>query len=424
MTSGNTPPRGNVSSVRRRAFLAGTLRASGVLATAAAACDSTASHTVSRGLQSPSSTGDPIGQSTRSRSSLVSQRPNDGSGFWADFSNTGYEHHPGYVPDGGNCTHGYKGLNDYAHRMKSGGLLFVDAPPGHVFNQIHFRGKILLGHSVGDNWTFNGCVFDNGGDGAGNQDFITQTYLPTSYTQNYCTFKPIDYRIPPGNDGTVSSAHTGPGTPCAASWQSFDLNSNGFQSGKAVVRRHYCDIWGNAGMQDVFNGTADRHVVLDHCYIHDQADIDGYGGCGYHQDGIGPSPGSNTGYIDITNCTLTSLGNTNGIAYQVTTCHDMMISGNYFSGWGYTVNLGGTSSTTDTNVTFENNVYSWELSPVFGPMYSNWHWNSDPPINMNWRGNRYQFHSGDPHRGGFSAAKNGHFWWPSDNVPHKRDYTR
>lgn len=409
-------------AMRRRAFLDSTFRIAGVALTMATAtgCEEAARHSVSQVRHTP------LPQKPLKpppRGDRIGHRPNDGSGVWADFSNTGYKHDPGYTGSGGNCVHGYSGLNDYATEMKANKLLYVDEPAGAVFNQIHFRGTVMLGHGRGDDWTFNGCVFDNAGDGTGSADFITQTYLPSFYTQNYCTFKPIDYATPPGNNGTVATSPTSPGTRCSSSWQSFNTNSNGSQTGQAVVTRSNCDIWGNAGMQDIGNGTAGKRVILDWCYIHDQADTDNSGGCGYHNDGIGPLPGGSAGavqYMDITNCTIASLGNTNAVAFQQCAVHDCLITGNYFAGFGYTVNLGGTLGTTsDRNITFTNNVFSSEIPAIYWAAYARWSWNYE--INaMLWRNNRFQFFSSDPYLNRTYAGK---YWWPSDIVPHNMDYS-
>ena len=435
--------------MRRRAFLAGTL-GSALAAGAIAGCGSGAGHGAGDATSTPRTSpslvlGSPSDTAkARAAGPRISHRPNDGSGVWADFSNTGYKHDPGYTGSGGNCVHGYSGLDDYAPGMVSNSPLYVDAPAGHVFNRLHFRGTTLLGHDTGDNWTFNGCVFDNAGEGKGEADFIIQSYLPTACTWNYCTFKPCDFAMPPGNDGRVSTSHTYPGTPWLSSYQSFNVNSNGGQTGMAVVHRHHCDIWGNAGMQDVFGGTASNHVILDWCYIHDQADTNWSTGIAagvpssdlYHHDGIGPDANSGSHFIDITNCTISSLGSTNGIAFQGTPCHDHVITGNYLAGFGITINLGGSGAATDTNITFTDNVLSAEVPFVYRPQYWDSGWNSARD-GMLWRRNRFQFFPGDPTMTGTedtgpAATPNhmdpswqGRYWWPTDagQTPHAGDYT-
>lgn len=404
MTTGDTPMLAGTRHRPRRAFLGSLIRAGCTVLAAgmAAACEANGH---------PDAV--PVPNSTRPGSSPIDYRPNDGSGLWADFSNTGYRHDPGYTGTGGNCIHGYPGLNDYNSSMSASSLLYVDEPTWTVFNQMHFLGlTIMLGHGHGDKWTFNGCVFDAG---AGS-DMITQTYLPTAYRQNYCTFKPSSVSSPPGNNGTFTSSPTPPGTLCADSYATFGTNANGAQSGLAAVYRYRCDVWGNAGMGDVFCGSPGNRVVLDSCYIHDQADTDDSGGCGYHQDGVGPTLSTYQQYTDILGCTVGSLGNTNGLAFQTGCVRECRIVGNYFCGWGYTLNLG---STQDYNVAFTDNIYSAELAPIYGPLYFKWPWDSSR--GMYWRRNRWQCRPGDQWTG-ITTPHNGQYWWPSDRNAHATDY--
>jgi hypothetical protein len=351
--------------------------------------------------------------------SAITSRPNDGTGFWADFSNTGYKYSLAAptntaIP----CTHGYTGLFDYATGMTSAGLLDVTGGTGTHFARLHIKGTIRLGFAGGTGWIFDGCVFD----GTKPNDDTVRDYTSNVTTFNYCTFKPDQLTAPPGNNGTVSSAHAAPGTPYSQSWQYAG------RLGTAIWVMDHCDVWGNAGLE-VLNGTAGQHNIFNACYIHDCSDTDGSGGSGYHQDGIGPDSTGPETFIDVTNCTIASLGNTNGIAFQGDNgCHDITVTGNYISGWGLAVSLAaGTSYLNDYNITFTDNVYSAELAAVFGPLYgAPWTWSSagsgSPGTGMLWRRNRYQARAGDGN-GNFSAADNGRYWYPTDNASHASDYT-
>ena len=436
MSASNTEPRGGAHPIRRRAFLAGMLRASGAVLAAGTVA----------GCQAAAHREDRIGHGTSDRivhrpGNRIGHRPNDGSGVWADFSNTGYLHDPGYTGTGGDCTHGYAGLTDYVPGMAANTDMFVDKSAGHVFNQVHFRGQTFLGREVGDDWVFNGCVFDQGGRGTGESNFVVRLFLNTTCTWNYCTFKPVDYATPPGNDGTVTSAHTPPGTPWLSSYQSFGWGwVNGTQRCTGRIKMHHCDIWGNAAMQLMSNGTADNRVILDWCYIHDQADTNWTTGIAagvpladrYHHDGIGPADA--VSWAEITNCTIASLGNTNAIAFQSGYCHDLVLTGNYISGFGMPVNVaGGVASETATNITFTDNVYSAELPFVWRINYYNFAWDA-ARRGMLWRRNRLQFFRDDPtmtfaygdlvpESNGWDPSWHGKYWWSSDNDPHHADYT-
>lgn len=352
--------------------------------------------------------------------SALTSRPNDGTGYWPDFSNTGYLYSTATptstaIP----CTHGYAGMYDYAASMPAHSILTVTGAGTATFNCYHFRGKVQLG---GTNWTFNKCVFD--GTWPNDNMVIPDASVVTVF--NYCTFRPAEWRSPvttpqgpPGNPGNISSDHSAPGTPYTDSFQ--------LVAGTGTVQMTYCDVWGNAGME-VLNGSSGLHAIFNRCYIHDQSDTDGSGGSGYHNDGIGPDSTGPEMWNDITNCTIASLGNTNAIAFQGTNaCHDNLITGNYISGWGIAVSLGaGTSYVNDYNVTFTGNIYSCELAALFGPLYGNWTWNSagggSPGTGMLWRNNFYQVRAGDGNAN-YVVADNGMYWWPTDNNPHATEYT-
>ena len=349
--------------------------------------------------------------------------------MWADFSNTGYLHDPGYTGTGGNCTHGYAGLTDYAAGMTVNTDLYVDQPVNHVFSQVHFRGTSWLGKTAGDSWVFNGCVFDNSATGGANN--IIRMWLNTVCRWNYCTFKSPAYTLPPGNDGTVTTAHTGNGTPCGSSWQY--IGSAGFdagtgQNGTATAQWHDCDIWGNAGIQLIDQGTAAHHTEIAHCYIHDQADLDNSGGCGYHHDGIGPTPGtvsspSSTAYLYVTDTVCVSRGTSQGLAMQDTILTYGQITGSMFGGFGYTASFGEEQFPLNHDMMFTGNVFTGEVAPVWGYLYNTNAWNSAgggaPGTGMLWRGNRVQYRAGDP---GVSTADHGKFLLPSGGLS-VSDYT-
>ena len=407
----------------------------------------------------------------------IAARPNDGSGLWADYSNTGYLHFTGSAanPSGSGltipCSHGYSGLFDYTSGMSATAPVFVDSPGplSAAFSKVHFMGKVIIGNLVRcDTMIFNGCVFD----GTQPNDNLAQIYLPVLFKLSYCTLKPATLSAPPGNPGTFATSHTYPGTPYLNSWQliaAFQNSSTAGQTGLFRTEMDHCDVWGNAGMEVTGGGSAATPTFFDHCYIHDQSDTDWETGLfqglavdtgTYHQDGIGPDSTGPETWINVTNCTIASMGTTNAIAFQGSAgCNNCVITGNYFSGWELGISLSTAGPTTAHNVTFTDNVWSAEVPYVFGPMYQNWSWNSGgtpPAANtaMLWRRNRWQYFAGDPALTGFwyvcpggaSTCPNvppsglvqapgapvsigwgpswqNTYWWPSDNTTHVTDYT-
>ena len=139
-------------------------------------------------------------------SSALSSRPNDGSSYWPDFSNTGYAHTPANA--GGLGLPAYPGsLTDYESGMSDSQPITATFPDNSVISYIRFRAlKVSI---YGDNLTFVGCLFE----GTDPNDNLVQIYSDTNVAFRYSTFKPSSYAMPPGNDGTVSSSHTSPGTP-------------------------------------------------------------------------------------------------------------------------------------------------------------------------------------------------------------------
>jgi len=384
----------------------------------------------------------------------LTKRPNDGSGYWPDFSNTGYTHAPGYTA-----------LTDYQAGMSATTGLTVDAAAGTVFNHIRFLGKISIASNAGDNLVFNGCLFE----GTFPQDNLIQVYCNSHCTFNYCTFKPYGISTPPGNAGTSSTnCDTGSdtasdGTPFASSYQSLsgNVNTPTGQLGTFVTTMDHCDVWGNAGIQLGEGTSATNPAIYNFCYIHDQADPWGYtwstsgiAGTNYHNDGIGPDSvgGVGHGFITVRNCTIASMGNTNGLALQGSTGYSYIVfQGNYVSGWGIAISIGTSGANPDTNCTFTDNIFSGEVPCVNNAQYIH-HRPVDasgnstingggacaanyipstgadagyllPPGQGNvWRRNRFQTFAGDPYSA-CSGYTNGNYWWPSDNTYHSADYT-
>ncbi|WP_206956209.1 hypothetical protein [Trinickia acidisoli] len=367
----------------------------------AAAPSGSVSTTTGNGTSNGSGTGTGTGPSTSTPISAVDARPNDGSGYWPDFSNTGYANTPANA--GGLGLPAYPGhLTDYAAGMNDTQPLSVTYPDGSVIAYMHFRGlKILI---YGDNLTFVGCLFE----GTDPNDNLVQIYSPTNITFRYSTFKPSAYAMPPGNDGTVSSAHSTPGTPFNDSWQISTTME------PAVVLMDHDDIWGNAGMEMV-TGFPGHPSTWTNNYIHDAADT---ANNVYHQDGIGPQSGGNGGPMLIDHNTIASLGNTNGLALQGGGVYDhITFTNNYVSGWGYALSFG--TSNNATNLTVTGNVFSAELTELWGPLYGNL-WGGQAQ-GSTWRNNLYQVRPGDGNTS-YTTADQGLYWWPTDNVSHSTDY--
>lgn len=333
--------------------------------------------------------------------SAITSRPNDGSGYWPDFSNTGYKNTPANA--GGLGLPAYPGkLTDYAPDMTTSKLVRLEYPNNSVISYKRFLGdKVII---YGDNLTFIGCLFE----GTKPNDNLVQVYSPTKIKFLYSTFKPNTLATPPGNDGTVSSAHSAPGTPFEKSWQYMTTME------EAVVTMDHNDIWGNAGMQMV-TGFPGNPSMWTNNYIHDQSDT---ANDIYHHDGIGPQSEGNGGPMFIHHNTIASLGNTNGLALQGNGVYNnITFTNNYVSGWGYALSIGITNNA--TNITVKDNVFSAELKQLFGFLYGNF-WGGTAK-GSTWRNNLFQVRSGDGHSG-LSTGDHGKYAWPTDNSSHATDY--
>jgi len=331
----------------------------------------------------------------------LNARPNDGSGYWPDFSNTGYANTPANA--GGLGLGAYPGkLTDFSKGMSATKPIIVTYPDNSVIAFTHFLAlKVVI---YGDNLTFVGCLFE----GKDPNDNLVQIYAPTSVTFRYSTFKPNSYSLPPGNDGTVSSSHSTPGTPFSKSWQLATTMDT------AVATMDHNDIWGNAGLE-MTTGYPGRPSVWTNNYIHDAADTSH---AVYHHDGIGPQSEGDGGPMVIDHNTIASLGNTNALALQGDGVYDhIAFTNNYVSGYGYALSFGVKNNA--TNLTVTGNVFSAELKEMWGPLYGNL-WGGQAQGSV-WRNNVYQVRDGDDNHS-YKATDHGRYWWPTDNASHAEDF--
>src|SRR5262249_5959305 len=170
-----------------------------------------------------------------------------------------------------------------------------------------------------------------------------------------------------------------------------------------------------------FMGTS-AELTVNSSWIHDGADAAAQQ---YHTDGPGylngGGPPSN---VAITNNTIASIGNTNGIAFQAASSpyQNIDVSGNYLSGFGYTADICHETAGS-TNITFTDNVLGTDLPWVFGPIYA------DPTNLFNqatnkWSNNKLKVLPGTAPLSGswqWSAQDDGQYLWP-DTSTHATDF--
>jgi hypothetical protein len=193
-------------------------------------------------------------------------------------------------------------------------------------------------------------------------------------------------------------------------------------SGGPVTIDH-CDIWGFGNGVVFYSTTA--QMTLSDSWLHDAADAAAQS---YHTDGAGYlNGGTPPNNVSITGNTIASIGNTNAIAFQAATAPylSVVVSGNYFSGFGYTVDMGLPSNTSGfMNLSFTKNVLGTDLPWVFGPVYGDESALFSQATNT-WSGNTLNVLPGTSPVSGsafsFTAAQTGDFLWPDASL-HTTDF--
>jgi hypothetical protein len=254
------------------------------------------------------------------------------------------------------------------------GALTPHAPSGFQSNATYSfldidggtSGTNLAGLS---NVTFIGCRFKSNAQG-----YFNVYAIGTNLTFRYCTICPRDVyaSAPPGC--VWPSAGTGQNTTKYIDGVNCTKGTQGYQYGFHImsggpITIQYCDIWGFGNAIDFLNTTA--QMLVDNCWIHDAANSSPNG---YHTDGPGylngATPPKN---ITISNCTIASIGNTNGLAMQAATSayQNITVTGNFFSGFGYCTAHFQPGSGGARNCTFTDNILATDVAWYFGPIYSN-----------------------------------------------------
>jgi hypothetical protein len=378
--------------VRRREMLrlAGALAGSAALGTAAYVAWKNLDRSIAAGDQQSHprvQTSPEKSRASRTGDSAIKSRPNDGTGYWSDSSNTGYKHAPGYS---GSLTVGPTTITT-----------------GSTYSHMSFHGcDVGLPGAKADNVTFIGCLF-----WGISPDLPLVKCSGNNITFRYCSFMPIEG-----------------GTPFYATYDEsyqyavlYDGAEPGTTTGQLTMA--WCDVWGfGNGLQ--LNGSEQTapHSITN-CWFHHAADTDAARGGSsgtYHTDAIlCTTGGANETYMVITDNSLASLGNTNAIALQRdggSYYNHITVTNNYLSGFGVTVQIGADGNG-NSDIIFTGNIWSTEIKAVYGPLYG---WGG---TDNTWRENRWQVFSGDPvNPVRLTTAANGKYWWPTDNDAHRTDY--
>jgi hypothetical protein len=309
--------------------------------------------------------------------------------FGSSSSCSGTPGSPGGTDPWGGCwpgpnNTGYKAAPDYPGSLAIASSGSSACPTTFQSNKT-YRFCKFNGADVGSmsnklsNISFYGCLFQSTGG-------LNVAVFGDNITFDYSTFAPTGEPSPP-----------------------ISYNA-GYQYGIEASGAYYSDVqqltvtnsnfWGFANATDVDGSTQAKPQVFRNNYLHDaRAD----GGVD-HTDGIGELDGGASAYVVIDHNVIISQGNTNGIAYQYGPYDHFSVTKNYFSGFGYTVNIGGAGSQ-NTNLSFTDNIFGTDIQPGFGPLYG---WNNSG--GNFWKRNKWHIAPGTT----WSAASNdGKFWTPS-----------
>jgi hypothetical protein len=285
-----------------------------------------------------------------------------------------------------NCNTGYKNAPDYPGSLTT---FSGTIQSNHTYNFMKFTGGTFVGSSSTSltNVTFHGCLFSATGD-------INVAVFGDNITFDYSTFAPTNEPNPPISYN--------------AGYQ-YGIEANGaYYAHVNQLTVTNSEFWGFANATDVGGSTQAKPQVFRNNYFHDaRAD----GGVD-HTDGIGQlDDGPKSSYVVIDHNTIVSAGNTNGLAYQYGPYDHFSITDNYFSGFGYMLNVGGGNG--PSNTTFTGNTWGTNIQQIFGPWYS---WSGS---GNTWHGNKIHYVNPIKIRGDnansyiFQPSDDGKFWTPN-----------
>jgi hypothetical protein len=310
------------------------------------------------------------------------------------------------------------------------GLVSGTAGNPTVYSFLDFIGGTHFTDSI-NHVKFVGCRFQSNVV----SNYNAQVDGATDISFFYCSFTPLAtvYTSPPG--AAWPSAGAGlqtttqlAGVNCIAGTSGYQYGLNLMAGGPVVVDS--CDFWGFGNGGPLFYSTTSQ-ITVNNCWIHDACDASPLG---YHVDGTGYVNGTVQPHnVTVSNCTIASIGNTQGIAFQggsgVNSYVNIVMMGNYLSGFGYTVNpCEDWAKSNNVNLVFTNNTFGTDLPWIYGPIYGNAKPTYSKPASGNvWSGNRLVVRAGTSPVSTsswiFTAANNGMFIWP-DGTLSKTDFVR
>lgn len=282
-----------------------------------------------------------------------------------------------------------------------------------IYSFYDFVGGLAISSSFHD-ITFVGCRFQS--NSVANNNTQPQG---ARIIFLYCSLTPLVSIVTAPPNAAWPSAGAGAQTVTQDSTYMIGGN-NGYQYAfhhpDGPLTADHCDIWGFANAVDFASGTSAQLIFRD-CWFHDCAQDQPQG---YHQDGPGYlDGGAPQQNILIDHCTVASIGNTNGIAFQAAASpySNITVQNSFLSGFGYLFDPFHNTSGS-TNLSVLGNTFGTDLPWVFGPLYTSvptLFTQASNPTNL-WRGNKLRVLPGTAPIGGsqfsWNAGDNGKYLWP------------
>jgi hypothetical protein len=287
-------------------------------------------------------------------------------------------------------------------------------------NTYSFRDFNGLTLSNASNVTFFGCRFKSNSVDFANIRLINCRNIKF----DFCSVVPSKHAQPThpsvwpsagaGTSATGNSGYAPYMIPGNDGYQ-YGIRMEGSTGCTDIIVTH-CDIWGFGNAID-FAGAAGGILVED-SWIHDAANPDAQG---YHTDGPGYlDGGGGRKNIIINRCTIASLGNTNGIAFQAASSRyeNITVSNCFLSGFGYCVDMCHNVSG-NSGMVFTGNVFGTHVRWHWGPLYANFAGQFGESSNL-WRGNKLWVMPGTSKAGSssfdFTGADDGKFVLPDASL--------
>ncbi|HEX3081827.1 MAG TPA: hypothetical protein VHQ86_01095 [Candidatus Saccharimonadia bacterium] len=287
---------------------------------------------------------------------------------WPGATNTGYKNAPGYPGSLTSFTGTIQSNTTYSFKLFAGGAYI----PAGVTNV-----------------TFFGCRFTSNAVADANV-----TVAGDNITFNYSTFEPSQVSAPP-----------------TAYNKGYQYAINQTANSKITVDHSNLWGWGN-GIQFYWSSQA-KPLTVKNSWFHDARDD---GGDIDHTDAILANDGG-LSYMVFDHNTIASVGNTNGLALQYDghSYDHVTVTNNYFSGFGFTMNIGGGGHLSSSVVT--DNTWGTDFQQGYGPLYG---WGGS---GNTWRRNKVHFVTGshvyidgEHHAGLITAGDEGKYLLPSNTI--------